>query len=321
MMTNVNIIKNNPRSVTYINEEYFIKCSENVSLKNEALELQRCKAVMTQNRHILVPEMFSYESSSNCLTTKYICSTENFFNILWNGTSIIGKLKRNGINIPIFIERMHELGLWLKDYHISSHYPDFNVDSTTNIVNAFRKKIEKLKSYKLFNEYFLDRILFCFIPSLENLKSLTDSPISRNEFCQIHGDFIAYNMLVDLDWNIHVLDFGDTRIGSPFEDICRFYELFWVIGRTNPFRKKIIDKALSVFIKAYGLPKNINSNPIFRSIRAFNAITHCLAEYEQRQKSSNSMVSNFELKLITYVSLFWVAKDVNFPVNKVFLLK
>ncbi len=48
---------------------------------------------------------------------------------------------------------------------------------------------------------------------------------------KIHGDFISYNMIRDYLYNIHIIDFADTRIGFNIEDVVRFWEHMWAMSQ------------------------------------------------------------------------------------------
>ncbi len=306
-------VKDNPRSTTEIRDDLFIKTSDELNLQGEAQELERCNKLSIRTPHVTPPEFITYDSESNQLTTRVIPHSQSLFNIIWNGTSFIGRLRGKRLDINLHKARMEEIGQWLRLYHDSTACPEHSQEVADNLLKMFKSKIDAIRHHKLLKERFLSRLEEHFFSEIEKL---TDSQYQKDNhvrFCTVHGDFIAYNMMADPEWNIHVLDFGDTRIGTSFEDVARFYELLWAMAQTNRLRKNIFPKAIDVFLEAYGLPSDIGTAPFFLTVRALNGIIHCIAEHYQRQFVSYSYLTKWELQRITRASLRRISKEVSAP--------
>lgn len=202
------------------------------------------------------------------------------------------------------------IGKWLKTYHESSFFPDKAPIATDALLTLFNNKIEAISKNNLLKNTFLLKLKELYFPEIEKLADPKYNERHQIRICQIHGDFIAYNMLVNNNMDIHILDFADTRIGAAIEDIGRFYELLWAIEKSSLLHKKTFSKARKVFLHSYGIEESILSTKLFSAIRALNGLIHCISEFSQKKHMSGQLLTRMELKFITRVSLNRMTKEV-----------
>ncbi len=306
-------IRENPRSSTRIIGERFIKTSSELNLKNEAMELERYRNLHLASSHIKATEFICFDSDSNELTTRYIPSCQSLFNIMWNNSSLLGFLRGKRLDHDKLMERIEAIGKWLKTYHESSFFPNEAQNATDTLLTLFNSKIEAISKNKILDNTFLLKLKDLYFPEIEKLADPRYNERHKIRICQIHGDFIAYNMLANENMDIHVLDFADTRIGAAVEDIGRFYELIWAMEKISLLHKKTFLKAGNVFLRSYGIEEIMLSTKLFSAIRALNGLIHCISEFTQRGYMVGRLVTKVELKLITRVSLNRMAKEVGVP--------
>lgn len=315
MTRQIKLIVQNPRSTSMVEGDYFTKTSSELNLSKEAMEIERCKRMGIQTEHVKPLEFIKFDAALNQLVTRYIPNAQSLYNKLSNGTSLIGLLRGKKQDPDLLISRVEELGQWLKMYHDSTDYPDHAQDAGYNLLNMFKEKINFVRQNKILDEDFLSRLDEHFSKELTAFQSANNTCI---KICRIHSDFNSYNIIINEDMTIHIVDFGDTRIGISLEDVGRFYEHIWAMSQTSKRRKKIFTEALSVFLKAYGIEQETLDMPFFRSIRALNAIIHLISEYYNRQFLHGSIITKLELRRITNKSLMWISREISTPYKILF---
>ncbi len=302
--------KLNPRSIGIVTSKLYNKRSEEISLEYEADELARCAKLSLKTAHVLPVELYSYEKSSNTLSTKII-NGDQLYHTLWNPTSLLGKLRGKKLkDIETLTSRIIELGHWLNLYHESTNYPE-NADSAIAwLQSSISSKAQGIRVNHLMKESKINSIEKKLMSEVENLKDPDYINENHVRFCQIHGDFIIYNMLIDANSNIHILDFGDTRRATNIDDVARFYSNLWAISQTNNWRKNTFSSICDKFLISYGLESSILEKPYFKTMMAYNFLIHLYGQFCMRHLLS--FVSNMELSQVTKSGIKWVDKNLNF---------
>ena len=304
-------VERNARSTTVINGDQFIKTSNELDLNIEARELQRCKDLDLTTPHVMPVEFLNFDQSSNELTTKFIQNGQTLFNKLWNESSLVAYLRSNRLDFSTLLERMEEIGKWLSNYHKSTTYPEHGPVVSANILTDFRSKLNFALHNHLLDEQFIARLENRYLPEIEKLVDTEYQIENHIRLCRVHGDFIAYNMFVDQNWNISILDFADTRIGASIEDVVRFCDLFFALSQTSSIRKNIFPTAIKSFLNGYQIPADIYTSPFFKSIRVLNGIIHLISEHYIRPYIISLLITKLELKRITRASLKWITADMS----------
>lgn len=301
----------NPRSTTIKSDGQFIKNSSELSLRTEAEELKRLKDFNPETPHIHVPEFLWFDPETNQLATRLITSSQSFYNMIWNNTSIKGIIRGKRLDKQKLFQRLEELGQWLKAYHDSSKTLKSSDNPSEQLISFFNNKIEIVRKQKNFSDEYLNKIKSYYLPAFEKL---SDSQYLENHnisICRVHGDFNVSNMLVDDDLNIHILDFADTRIGFCIEDIGRFYELIWTMEKASILHRKTLSMARNIFLKSYGFPEKMINTPVFSAIFALNTFISCITEYTTKKFIQSQYITQLEYKLLTKISINKIVKEVN----------
>jgi len=300
--------KLNPRSTGEINAQIYTKHSEEICLEQEALELERCTQQALHTKHIFTPELVSYDKSKNLLSTKLIVGNELFLT-LWNPTSLLGKLRGKKLqDVELITSRLVELGSWLSMYHKSTSYPEDNRLAMLWLRNSAIAKLNGIRDSKLMAVKKINEIEQSLLNEIDNLKKPEYLVNNNIEICRIHGDFIIYNMIIDKQSNLHILDFGDTRIACNLDDVARVYSNLWAIAHTNNWRKSLFSSVANDFLMSYGLETSIVETPYFKSMMAYNFLIHLYGQFCMRNLLS--LVSYMELNQVTKAGLKWI--DANF---------
>lgn len=301
----------NPRSTTIITDGQFIKTSSELSLQTEAEELKRLKEFNAGTPHIHVPEFLRFDPETNQLATRLISSSQSFYNMIWNNSSIKGIIRGKKLEKQKLFLRLEELGQWLKAYHDSTKTHKSSDKPSEQLISLFNNKIEIVRKQKNFSDDYLNKIKAYYLPAFEKL---SDSQYLENHnicICRVHGDFNVSNMLVDDDLNIHILDFADTRIGFCIEDIGRFYELLWTMEKASILHRKTLSMARNIFLKSYGFSEKMVATPVFSAIFALNTLISCITEYTTKEFIRRQYITQLEYKLLTKISINKVVKEVN----------
>jgi len=301
-------VRVNPRSTGTFSAEIYEKHTSQISLKPEALELARCRDLGIHTEHVNVVELMGFDETTNRLTTRKVEAQELFLKV-WNSTYLLGRLKGNQLSDPKIIRaRIIEVGSWLKKYHLSSIEETPKGADGSWLEADFHQKIKDIRQNRLIPESKLARIEKKFGAEISSLRK-PDYLSANGAFpCRLHGDFTIYNILMDRQQNLHILDFGDTRISGNLEDLVRFYSGLWAIAQTNNSRRKLLGDLPGRFLKAYGVPPEITETPYFRCNLAFNFLTHLAAQ--NYMKDLLSWNSNREMSQITKVGLEWVYQQI-----------
>ena len=305
------IVERNARSTTEKSSQEFVKISEELSLLNEAKELERCRELNINTAHVKALDIINYDKENNQLTTKTIPGGQSLFNKLWNETSIVSCLSFKGIDSDMVLSRMQEIGEWLRLYHNSTEYPDYSQHVSLNLLETFKNKVAYIRTHRLVNERLISVFEKRMFPEIEKLVDHQYQEENYIRFCRVHGDFVAYNMVVDQNWNVFIADFADTHIGASTEDIGRFCELLYAMAQTNRVRNKIFTNAVDVFLEAYGIPLNIQRSPLLKTIRALNVILHLISEYHIRPYVMSLLFTKMELRRISIASLRWLSRELD----------
>lgn len=300
--------KTNPRSTGEISHEYYSKHSEEVSYEGEAIELKRCEAKSIRTEHIVTSRLISFDKENNILTTERINGSELFL-ALWNSTSLLAKLRgKDQHNLDILVSRLSETGTWLSTYHKTSPESDECEQAVKWLYNSFLSKTKGIRDNNLLSAKLIARIEKRFLHEIENLTKVDYLKNNQIKICRTHGDFIIYNMLIDKDNNINIIDFGDTRIAGNLDDVARFYGNIWAISQTNTQRKSLLLPVLDEFLTNYGLTKDILDLPYFQTMMAYNFLIHLYGAHCMRD--SLSFFSRLELKQITDAGLRWIYQKI-----------
>jgi hypothetical protein len=303
------IIEKNARSTTLKNEKKFVKTSHELSLKNEATELQRCDALHVATAHVRALEYVSFDEKTNQLITVPVLKSQTLFNKIWNETSIFARSRGKSMDVDKFLSRAKEIGQWLKLYHDTSVQPVDVQMVSQHLLDTFKTKLDYVRKNKIVDDQFIHAIENRFYPEIANLGDPQYQIENCIRFCRVHGDFNAYNMVVDPHWKIYILDFADTHIGTSIEDIGRFYELLRAISQANAFRQKMFVNASNAFLNAYGLPESIRKSPFLKCIQALNVIIHLLSEHSMGPYVKTQFLTKLELRRLSRVSLNWLTNE------------
>jgi len=297
-------VRINPRSTGTVSAGTYEKHTHERSLKPEAMELTRCRNMNIQTAHVKAVELIGFDETENRLTTKKVIGHE-LFHTIWNPTYLLGRLKGHRLhNQETLLNHIVEVGTWLREYHASSVklVPD-NSDGSW-LEAAFHRKIKDIRNEKLISKNKLAKIEKKFGDELGNLRQ-SDYLTAHGAFpCHIHGDFLLYNILVDPQPKLHILDFGDTRVSSNLEDVSRFYSGLWAIAQTNRSRRKLLEALPGRFLQAYGVSPKIIDSPYFRANLVYNFLTHLEGQFYMRDMLSWN--SNREMSQITNAGMKWV---------------
>ncbi|MFP3978296.1 phosphotransferase [Marinobacter sp. KMM 10035] len=301
-------IRVNPRSTGVVSSETYEKHSTEISLKSESEELARCRDKNIQTENVKTVEIISFSESENLLVTRKIVAQE-LFHTVWNPTYLLGRMKGNRLSNPEIVRaRIVEVGTWLRKYHESSLGGVQSGSDGRWLEEAFHEKIRIIRQGRLMPEAKLAQIERVFGAELSKLNKpsyLEDNGAFR---CRVHGDFLIYNILIDCNQNLHVLDFGDTRISGNLEDVSRFYSGLWAISKTNRARHKLLGDLPRRFLEAYGVAPKILDNPYFRCNLAYNFLTHLTGQHYMKELLSWN--SNREMSQITRAGLKWVYQQI-----------
>lgn len=301
------IKKINPRSTGEMSSKTYSKHSKEISLELEAEELERCALESLYTRHIHTAELVSFDKENNILSTRRIDGNELFLTI-WNPTSLLGKLRGKKLNdVGLMSSRLEELGTWLSLYHKSTSFPEKNGEAASWLHDSAVSKLNGIRENRLLSNKKINRIeqrLLSEIDKLNQPEYLVENNIN---ICKIHGDFIIYNMLIDNKSDIHIIDFGDTRVACNIDDVVRFYSNLWAIAHTNNWRKCIFLRVANDFLEAYGLDYEIVESPYFKAMMTYNFLIHLYGQFCMRNLLS--FISNMELNQVTRAGLKWVDKN------------
>lgn len=304
-MTNAeqNTHKVNPRSTGISNSTTYEKHTNERSLKPEAEELLRCQTLGIQTEHVGPVEILSFDERTNRLTTRK-ANAKELFHTVWNATYLLGRLKGHKLNDPdVVTSRIVELGTWLRKYHDSSRTTHADGNGSW-LEGAFHRKIKDIRDDRLLPEEKIQKIEKRFGKELEKLHQ----PGYLAEFnafpCKIHGDFIIYNVMVDEERNLHIVDFGDTRVSGNLEDVSRMYSSLWAIADTNRIRRRLLEGIPEQFLQAYGYSPDIVETPYFQCNLAYNFLVHLEGQYYMRDMLS--WTSYREMSQITKAGIRWI---------------
>ena len=296
----------NPRSTGFVTQEVYRKHTSDKSLAPEAAELRRCKDQSIKTAHVSALELVEFDAEANTLTTQRVHGKE-LFHTLWNSTYLLGRLRGHKMNDPdLILARVEELGQWLARYHQSTARGPEEFLPATWLHGAIQRKIAEVRHEKLLPERTLQQIEARFLPELEKLHDAGYLQQQGGHVCHIHGDFLIYNVLIDANNNLHVVDFGDTRLSGNLEDVARMYSSLYAIADTNRTRRRMLGDLPARFLAAYGLPANIIDTPYFQCNLVYNYLTHLEGQFYMREMLSWS--SNIEMGQITRAGLRWIKR-------------
>jgi hypothetical protein len=278
------------------------------SLKPEAMELTRCRFMNIETTHVKAIELISFNEAENRLSTKKVIGQE-LFHTLWNPTNLLGRLQGHRLQNPdTLVNRITEIGTWLRKYHNSSVGQTPERADGSWLATEFEQKILEIRASHLIPEPRLKKIEQKYSTELQRLTT-PDYLSFNNAFpCQIHGDFVLYNVLVDSQQNMHTLGFSKTRVSSNLEDVARFYSTLWAIAQTSRTRHNLFHELPARFLKAYGLPSLIAGSAYFQANLVYNFLAHL--EAQQRGRKTFSWNTNREMSQITRAGMKWVYQQI-----------
>lgn len=301
-------VRINPRSTGVSTAKTYVKHASKLNLRAEAQELARCRDLNIQTKHVKAVELINFDEPTNRLTTQKVDGQE-LFHTVWNPTYLLGRLKGHQLTDPETIrERITELGCWLRKYHDSSANNLLEGPDGDWMEAEFRGKIEDIRKDSLIPEAKLAKIEKQFGAELNKL-SRPEYLAANHAFpCQVHGDFVIYNVLMDQQKNLHVLDFGDTRVSGNLDDVVRFYSALWAIAETNSTRRRLLGDLPQRFLDAYGASPDIVNTPYFRCNLVYNFLTHLSGQFYMRDLLSWN--SNREMSQISRAGIKWVYQQI-----------
>ncbi|WP_144012708.1 hypothetical protein [Marinobacter sp. BSs20148] len=299
---------NNASSSGILSSYTYTKHTLERSLKPEAMELIRCRHLNIQTTHVKAIELVSFNEAENRLTTKKVIGQE-LFHTLWNPTNLLGRLQGHRLQNPdTLLSRITEIGTWLRKYHDSSAGLTPEGADGSWLATEFAQKIREIRASNLISERNLKKIEQKYSPELQKLIT-PDYLFFNNAFpCQIHGNFVLYNVLVDSQQNMHTLGFRKTRVSSNLEDVARFYSTLWAIAQTSRTRHNLFHELPARFLKAYGLPPLIAESAYFQANLVYNFLAHLEAQH--RRRKAFSWNTNREMSQITRAGMKWIYQQI-----------
>lgn len=297
-------IKTNPRSSGVVTEHFYQKTTTIFSLADESAELQRCRDLGLVTDTIKVVEFVSFDEDTNTLTTSKINGSD-FFLLLWNSTSLLRYLKGyDKSKLEAVKSRIVESAAWLRKYHQSSKLTTSPTEELNWLIRMFDAKLSYLRKHSLFSERFIRAIRLKFLEPIESSIDKFKSDQAGHFFCRTHGDFVVYNMMLDSNARLHVLDFGDTKINSNFEDVVRFYSILLAISQTNCIRRRFFNGIADKFLQEYGIDQSGRQHPLFNCFLAYNFLVQLVGHHATR--SSHSFLTYYETKSIADFGVKWL---------------
>ena len=308
MSTSQGEMRSNASSTGTLSSNTYTKHTPESSLKPEAMELIRCRHLNIQTTHVKAIELISFDEAENHLTTKKVIGQE-LFHTLWNPTYLLGRLRGHHLQNPDTLSHhITEIGTWLRKYHDSTaNQTPPNIDGSW-MATEFERKMREIRESNLIPEHKLEKIKSKCSAELQKLSSPDYLPANNAFPCQVHGDFVLYNVLVDSQQNMHILDFRKTRVSSNLEDVARFYSSLWAITQTNRTRRSLLGELPARFLKAYGLPPIIADSSYFRVNLVYNFVAQLEAQH--RRRNSFSWNTNREMNQIASAGMTGVYQQI-----------
>jgi len=301
-------LKDNPRSSGVVADGYYEKTTSLFSLLDEANEIKRCHTMGIITEHIKVVDLISYDEIENTLRTAMVKGVDLFL-FLWNSTSILRILKGyDAKRLQITKSRIIESAIWLRNYHNSSRMISNPTEELNWLIRMFDSKLDYIRVNKLLKDDLVNSIRKSFLAPVENLKDDFIQDDFGHYFCRTHGDFVVYNIIFDEIDNFFILDFGDTKINSNFEDVVRFYSILLAISETNIIRKKFLKGVCDRFLEEYGLNKNVLKHPLFKCFMAYNYLVQLVGHHSTRKRQS--FLTYYETKSISDFGVIWLKNNV-----------
>jgi Ser/Thr protein kinase RdoA (MazF antagonist) len=183
---------------------------------------------------------------------------------------------RGRTSLPQLLELCGE---WLARFHYLTRSDDEG--------NPFEWLAEALEGSRTIFASYADDGTFTLLRSAVD-KLLHDHQDFRTPRCMIHGAFTPYHVLVQDD-RIYVIDFEDSRMGYPYQDLAFFtayYDMLDPCRRLLGTRKLDLRKQQSIFLNSYFAHAGLQREPadfILRVARLL-AITRFLV-YSEKPKA------------------------------------
>lgn len=302
----------NPRSSVAAVGDRFVKTSSE-PLSAEAAELARCARLSLHSEHVRPPEFLSFDEARNTLTTRTVPGSQSLYNALWNGTSLLCRLRGHSLDCGWFLQRAEALGKWLLFYHESTSCEEIGAELSAAMERQYLEKVAFLRKAAIVDNGFLDRCADHFLPELRSIIDPAYRTRNYLRFCRIHGDFNVSNMLVDAKRNLHILDFADSRPGANIVDVARFYELLWAVSKTSRRRERVFREGIAAFLSGYGLPADVTETPFFKAVVSYYGLISVITEYTTRPYIKNQILTRWELKRLAAATMRWVAGEIGVP--------
>jgi len=190
-------LRSNASSTGAPSSNTYTKHTSERSLKPEAMELIRCRHLNIQTTHVKAIELVSFDEAENRLTTKRVIG-QDLFHTLWNPTNLLGRLQGHRLQHPdTLVHLITEIGTWLRKYHNSSAGLTPESADGSWLATEFEHKIREIRASNLIPEPKLKKIEKKYNVELQKLTTPDYLPLNNAFQCQIHGDFVLYNVLTD----------------------------------------------------------------------------------------------------------------------------
>lgn len=241
----------NPRSVTSLvlddegrgTHQKMVSSAE--ALRVEAKEMSRAAEACSQVKGIGVPVVLSTDIERLTLSTRHI-SGDSLFNFIWNSTSLVARQ-------PLRLDQAEgigsRIGSWLRAYHRSSIGRAHNSTEWSELASSGCRKLARVCDSKSF--FLSHKDAQQIRGYLKVQAAACEKESQQSPHAQLHGDFTPTNLLVASSGELHVLDFGDSRVGEPWFDCVRFTHDLWAVGQVRR-RRSVLRTLEKSFWIAYG---------------------------------------------------------------------
>jgi len=164
------VTKINPRSMTRIIDNNFVKTSLELNLKGEAEELERCIQLQIVTPNVKATEFISFNQDTNELQTRYISDGFSLYNYMWNNTSVLGLLRGKSLDPEQLYSRISEIGSWLNKYHNSTEHSNHVGNAVDRLIDLFQKKISAIGKNSILKPSFLSQAKETYFSSVRTHK-------------------------------------------------------------------------------------------------------------------------------------------------------
>ncbi len=264
--------RSNLRSLTehyYIDgRDFHFKWSK-LDLTIEAEQIQLANRISNFG-YVNAIKLIHFDKQKNVLITEHI-EGGSCFNPIWNNYTWRRFLKTHP-KVP-WGERLIELTQWFSSYH------NLTANSDSELIEKCKCSLKVL-----------------IIAKINQIKASTYSPLSHEQ-CEyilkyielhfdkgcweslpignIHADITLVNILLDHNSKLHIIDFGDSRLGFFLEDFVQLWSCVWEIAVCS--RRKNLHETLTSMLDAFNTKSQHSveistSSPEFKILRLYKAL-------------------------------------------------